>query len=63
MRDNGCALHCELGESTYWWLSNGRRVRANIAPIVFLDPHVVGVDTALIPGAAPAQTYRFIGND
>jgi hypothetical protein len=63
MQRDGCALHCELGESgTYWWLSNGWRVRSNIARVVILNPSVVGVDTALFAGT-PAQTYRFIGND
>jgi ABC-type taurine transport system ATPase subunit len=60
MQRDGCALHCELAETgQLWWLSNGQRVRSNVARIVVINPNIVNVDTALFAGA-PAQTYRWV---
>jgi hypothetical protein len=62
MQRDGCALHCELAESgSHWWLSNGRRVRSNIARVVTLNPNVISVGGSLFADV-PAQTYRWLGD-
>jgi hypothetical protein len=59
MRDDGCALHCEIAESgQLWWLSDGRRVRRTIARAVVLNPNIVSVGCALF-GDVPSQTFRW----
>jgi hypothetical protein len=57
----GQALHlCNAWYGQIWWLTNGTRIKPEIAQIVITNPSVVGVGDALPLNAdIPAQTFRY----